>query len=101
MCTSSATCLASADAEPSLSQMGSRGEDGRNEEISLNKQWGRFRDKLKFHIPLRQYTTQTETASGSGVGETGLQSIYLEKASLFASHIFKLIFFPGCLSFTM
>lgn len=100
MCASSVTCLASAEAEPSLSQMGSRGEDARNEEISLNRQWGIFLDKLKFHIPLRWYTTQTEMASGGGVGETGLQITYLEKASLFASHIFQLIFFPGCLSFT-
>lgn len=31
------------------------------------------------------------------MGETGLQIMYLEKASLFASHIFQLIFFPGLL----
>lgn len=35
------------------------------------------------------------------MGATGLQIIHLEKASLLASHIFQLFFFPGCLSFAM
>lgn len=81
-----------------LCQMGSRGEDARNEEMSLNRQWVRFLEELKFLILSRQQTTQTEVASGGGVGETGLQIVYLEKAFLFASHIFRLILLPGHLS---
>lgn len=71
--------------------MGSRDEDARSEEISLNCYQGRFIDRLKFHIPLRQYTVPTEPASGGRVEETTLKIPYLEKASPFASHIFQLL----------
>lgn len=54
------TCLPSAEAGTSFFQMGSRGEDVRSKEISLNWYQGRFIDRLKFHIPLRQYTALSQ-----------------------------------------
>lgn len=52
--------------------MGSKGEDVRNEETSLNRSQGGFLDELKFEkTPLRDYTTQTQTGCGGGVGKTG------------------------------
>lgn len=97
MCGSSVTCLVSAEAGTSLFQMGSRGEDSRSEEIPLNRHWGRFTDRLKFQIPLRQYTAPTEMASGGRVEETRLKSCTWKRVPILQATSSN--FFPGWLFF--